>query len=77
MVSMRTEQEAYLGSVPVPFKGTTTEASANYATHFFMAEGDPEDGNSRCMDCDCKPWHQAALYPCGTTVPRQEVRVNR
>ena len=26
--------------------------------------------DGRCMDCDARPTHVAAEYPCGTKVPR-------
>lgn len=54
-------------NVPQPFEGTKEERTANYRSHSFYGE----DG--RCWDCDCKPWHEAAFYPCGARVPRIEV----
>lgn len=69
-------QVRQVSSIPVPFKGTLTEASANYATHMFLTTGDPDEG-LRCGDCDCRARDSAALYPCGTEVPRREVKVTR
>jgi hypothetical protein len=54
-------------NVPVPFPGTAEEAAANYRTHFFGGI----DG--RCYDCDSRPSHVAADYPCGTNPPRMLV----
>jgi len=51
-------------NVPVPFPGTEVEKIINYRTHYFGGE----DG--RCFDCDSKPWHVAADYPCGEEPPR-------
>lgn len=56
-------------SVPVRFPGTAEEAAANYATHYFSGE----PGDERCFDCDCRPSHEAASYPCGAHVPREYV----
>ena len=56
---------------PIPFQGTEEEKKANFATHHFWADDGVE---YRCCDCDCKPWHKAAFYPCGTeNIPRQNV----
>ena len=52
---------------PVPFEGTDEQRKENLATHYFTHMGDYE---YRCSDCDCKPWHAAASYPCGTEPPR-------
>lgn len=62
---------------PVRFPGTPEQAAANYRTHYFITNGDPEDGDYRCMDCDCKPGHVAASYPCGTEPPRETIEVER
>jgi hypothetical protein len=59
---------------PQPFQGTEDEALANLNTHHFIACCDGEEFlDERCMDCDCKPWHVSAKYPCGTRVPRAEL----
>jgi len=61
-------------NVPVPFDGTEEEARANFESHNFVTF----DGlNYNCMDCDCKPWHQAAKYPCCAYVPRTDIVVMR
>lgn len=52
---------------PVPFPGTADEAEANRATHRW----DWCDPDTRCWDCDSRPSHQAANYPCGADVPRR------
>jgi hypothetical protein len=57
---------------PVRFQGTDAEARANYATHVFIYD---EDGDTRCADCDARPTHAAASYPCGTRVPSETVEV--
>jgi hypothetical protein len=51
-------------NVPVPFPGTAEERAANRATHFFGGI----DG--RCFDCDSRPTHVAADYPCCVEPPR-------
>lgn len=56
------ERGVALASWPTPFDGTPEQIAANRRTHYFAGE--------RCMDCDCKPWHTAADYPCGAPVPR-------
>ena len=33
-----------------------------------------DDYETRCSRCDCKPWHVAADYRCGTEPPREEVK---
>lgn len=52
---------------PVPFAGTEEEKAANHRSHQWGGI----DG--RCFECDAKPWHEAAFYPCGTTPPRETV----
>lgn len=52
---------------PVAFKGSEAEMQANRRTHDFRGI------DYRCMACDCKPWHAAADYPCGTEPPREIV----
>ena len=61
----------YTMTVPVPFSGTQEEKDANYGTHYFGGI------DSRCFMCDSKPWHKAADYPCGESVPRQTITVTR
>lgn len=58
---------------PVPFAGDEIQRGINYNSHNFVS-WDPEDC-PRCMNCDSKPWHKAAYYPCGVSVPRQERKV--
>jgi len=53
-------------NLPKPFEGTEEERKANFRSHRFGGE----DG--RCFECDSKPWHEAAYYPCGARVPRIE-----
>lgn len=55
---------------PVP-NPDRVAARANARTHRFITSIDPTE--ERCMDCDCRPTHTAAEYPCGTKVPRQVV----
>lgn len=54
------------GTRPIRFAGTADEAIANRATHAFGGIDD------RCYDCDAKPSHAAASYPCGVEPPREE-----
>ncbi len=60
---------------PIPFDGTPEQKAANYRSHAWHTCGDPEDGDVHCADCDAKPWHKAASYPCGVDVPRETVEV--
>lgn len=55
---------------PVPFPGTEAQWRKNLRTHQFGGI----DG--RCWECDVKPWHESAKYPCGTRVPRETVEVS-
>lgn len=64
-------------NVPVPFTGTPEEIAANYRTHHFQSWTLGDDfGDTRCSKCDCKPWHKAADYPCGTEPQRMVVITN-
>jgi hypothetical protein len=51
--------------MPKPFDGTEQEAKANFSSHHFVNNDDPS-----CLNCDCKPWHITASYPCGVEPPR-------
>jgi len=67
-----TEEEAlaadtYTVDEPVPFPGTHEEGQINLLSHHWVYDG----GDVRCMNCDSKSWHHAAVYPCGAEVPRQ------
>lgn len=53
---------------PVPFHGTKEQAEANYDTHSWFSTED----EVRCMECDAKPIHQVASYPCGSEPKRIE-----
>jgi hypothetical protein len=57
---------------PVPFQGTEAEKIVNRTTHFWTQLDEHE---IYCGNCDCKPWHAAADYPCGTEPPRQVVEI--
>ena len=57
-------------NMPAPFPGTPEEAAANRDTHLFVYDGTPDDADVRCWNCDCRPSHVAASYPCGANVPR-------
>ena len=54
-------------SVPVRFDGTTEQRERNIRSHFWVADGDA----GVCNDCEAKPFHVAAGWPCGVDVPRQ------
>jgi hypothetical protein len=58
---------------PVAFGGTAEQAAANRETHCF----DWSDPDCRCWNCDCRPSHAAASYPCGQEPPREDVVVTR
>lgn len=60
---------------PIPFQGSDEEKAENLATHFFDRLPYDDYFDSRCIRCDCKPWHAAALYPCGQEPPRETVSV--
>lgn len=63
-----TAYRPHLLDEPIPFEGTDAERAANFNSHRFTTM----DGeNYECLDCCSKPWHRAADYPCGTTVPRR------
>ena len=55
---------------PVPFAGTEDEARKNFVSHNWRNVG---DGEVVCIDCEHKPWHVGASYPCGTEAPRGNV----
>jgi len=55
-------------NLPKPFDGTDEQARANFSSHHWIEWAEFEVA---CMECDSKPWHKAAYYPCGTHVPRQ------
>lgn len=55
-----------ISSFPRPFPGTREQAQKNLETHRF----DWSDPDTRCWDCDCRPSHEAARYPCGEEPPR-------
>ena len=55
-------------NVPAPWPGSDEEKAANRLTHSYS-----HDEDARCYFCDCKTWHVAADYPCGTEPPRMEI----
>lgn len=62
---------------PVRFAGSDEERRANQATHRYYYSGGPDDADVRCDNCDCRPSHAAASYPCGVSVPRETITVER
>jgi len=60
-------------SMPMQWPGTDEERAANQASHHFVFSGDPDDGDCRCMGCDCRPWGVSADWPCGDDVPRTDM----
>lgn len=57
---------------PVPFIGTNEQRNLNRLSHYFVTfDGE----NFNCLECDCKPWHQAADYPCCFDAPREDVDI--
>lgn len=55
-------------NMPAKFAGSSKQRRENFLTHYFVDWGD----EVRCSECDCKPWHRTASYPCGSNVPRIE-----
>lgn len=56
-------------NMPKPFDGTEEQRRANYRTHRFL----PVGGEFYCDNCEAKPWHVAASYPCGAFIPRIDI----
>lgn len=56
--------------MPVPFSGTQDQRIANRKTHYWREDYGAE---VLCFNCEAKPWHVAAEYPCGTSPPRQQI----
>jgi hypothetical protein len=54
-------------NVPARFSGSEAEKAANFDSHGF----DWESG--RCWKCDCRPFGRVAEWPCGASVPREDV----
>jgi len=55
---------------PKKFDGSEEERLANYESHRFSQVSEDE---VVCIDCDVKPWHLCADWPCGFDVPREIV----
>lgn len=55
-------------SAPIPFDGPPEQARANYRSHSWISHF----GETVCMECESKPWHASAHYPCGASVPRSD-----
>jgi hypothetical protein len=53
------------GPLPLPYGGLDEDALVNEGTHHYFYTGGPEDADVRCSDCDSRPSHKAAKYPCG------------
>lgn len=60
-------------NIPKPFDGDVTEKMANHNSHNFLWD---DEGDTRCMNCDARPSHEAANYPCGA-VPERIFRIHR
>jgi hypothetical protein len=54
---------------PIAFQGSEEERQTNRDSHNFSYDYE----EVRCFDCDCRPSHVAADYPCGTEPPRETV----
>lgn len=59
-------------SRPVKFSGSDAQKRENFLSHHFVNW----DDEYRCSNCDCKPWHAAAEYPCCSDVPREVVEIS-
>jgi hypothetical protein len=59
-------------NTPVPYPGTDEEKTLNRASHVWLSG----DSDTRCINCDCKPWHIHADYPCGDEAPRMDIEIN-
>lgn len=53
------------GPLPLPYGGLDEDARANERTHFYSYGGGADDADVRCGNCDSRPSHQSAKYPCG------------
>jgi len=58
-------------TMPAPFKGTVAEANRNFDTHNWGHS----DEEIVCYNCEAKPWHVAASYPCGQEPARINVDI--
>ena len=59
---------------PIAFAGSEAEKRANRASHNFATfQYSEDDAETRCYDCDSRPSHYAADYPCGASVPRETI----
>ena len=65
--SLNPPKEKAMISVPKPFEGSANEKFENRRTHHFVI---CYGGEVRCSQCDCRPSHEAANYPCGVIPPR-------
>ena len=57
-------------NVPVPFPVDTPEQQAQAMLNYFTHRFANDDGEIRCVECDCRSTHKAARYPCGEEPPR-------
>ena len=53
-------------SFPLDTPENQAQAMLNYYTHHWAAD----DGDIRCVNCDCRSTHKASHYPCGEEPPR-------
>jgi hypothetical protein len=53
-------------SFPLDTPENQAQAMLNYYTHHFTND----DGEIRCVECDCRSTHKASHYPCGEEPPR-------
>lgn len=60
-------------NMPAPWPGTDVERRANNDSHSFIYLGDPDDGDARCMNCDCRPYSRSSDWPCGADILRVDV----
>jgi hypothetical protein len=59
---------------PITFEGTDEQAEINRRTHNFITF---DSLNYNCADCDCKPYHAAAKYPCGQEPERETISIKQ
>lgn len=56
---------------PIQNHASFADIAAAMLTHDFYGD----EGDDRCLRCDCRPWGRVAEYPCGTDVPREIITI--
>jgi hypothetical protein len=58
-------------SYPITFEGSREQADLNYNSHDWSVV---DEEGLECSKCASRSYHAAALYACGTEVPRKETQ---